>query len=90
MKLQRGRRETLPRPLKHPKPPVVAPDDLAAALKRNQEGAGHVRRFTTSRRREYVEWITEAKRPDTRKRRLASAIEWMAQGKTRNWKYENC
>ena len=46
--------------------------------------------FPPSHKREYVEWITEAKQEATRQRRLATAIEWMAQGKSRNWKYENC
>jgi Bacteriocin-protection, YdeI or OmpD-Associated/Domain of unknown function (DU1801) len=40
--------------------------------------------------REYVEWITEAKREDTRARRVAQAIEWLAEGKSKNWKYERC
>ncbi|MCB1566811.1 MAG: YdeI/OmpD-associated family protein, partial [Xanthomonadales bacterium] len=43
-----------------------------------------------SHQREYVDWITEAKREETRQRRLAQAIEWLAEGKRRNWKYENC
>jgi uncharacterized protein YdeI (YjbR/CyaY-like superfamily) len=40
------------------------------------------------RRREYIEWITEAKKPETRAKRLATTLEWLAQGKSRNWKYE--
>ena len=46
--------------------------------------------FPPSHKREYVEWITEAKQPETRARRLATTLEWLAQGKSRNWKYENC
>ena len=46
--------------------------------------------FAPSHRREYVEWITEAKRPETRDKRIAQAIEMLTQGKKRNWKYENC
>ena len=80
----------VPRPLKHPKPPVVAPDDLAAALKRNKKAQATYDAFPPGHKRDYVEWITEAKRPETRRRRLASTIEWLAQGKSRNWKYENC
>lgn len=76
-----------PRPLKHPKPPVVAPADLVAALKRNKKAQATYDAFSASHRRDYVEWITEAKRPETRKRRLASTIEWLAQGKAHNWKY---
>ena len=44
--------------------------------------------FSPSHRREYVEWITEAKSDETRERRLAQAIEWMAEGKSRHWKYK--
>ena len=63
------------------------PDDLAAALKRNKKALATFERFSPSHRREYVEWITEAKGEDTRRRRLETAIDWMAEGKPRNWKY---
>lgn len=46
--------------------------------------------FTPSQRREYLEWVTEAKRPETRTKRIAQAGEWITEGKRRNWKYENC
>ncbi len=66
------------------------PDDLAAAL-RAQGGARQAfDAFTPSQQREYVEWIVEAKREATRASRVAQAAEWIAQGKTRNWKYQNC
>ncbi|WP_457096052.1 YdeI/OmpD-associated family protein [Lysobacter sp. P5_B9] len=66
------------------------PDDLAAALKKNARARATFDAFPPSCRREYVEWITEAKREETRARRLEQAVEWMAEGKRRNWKYENC
>ena len=69
------------------KPEPVVPDDLAAALKRNKKAQASFEGFSPSHRREYIEWITEAKGEDTRKRRLETAIEWMAEGKPRNWKY---
>lgn len=78
------------RPLKHPKPPAVAPDDLAAALEGNAAGQATFDGLSESGRREYVEWLTEAKRPETRARRLAQAVEWLAAGKARNWKYQDC
>jgi uncharacterized protein YdeI (YjbR/CyaY-like superfamily) len=65
----------------------VIPDDLAAALKKNKKALTTFEGFSPSHRREYVEWITEAKGEDTRERRLETAIEWMAEGKPRNWKY---
>ena len=70
------------------KTPVVVPKDLAAALKANKEAAAHFKAFSYSKRKDYVEWITEAKTPETRARRLATAIEWIDEGKGKNWKYE--
>ena len=75
---------------KSTKPPPQAPDDLAAALRKNKAAQATYEAFPPSCKREYVEWITEAKREETRAKRLAQAVEWMAEGKRRNWKYENC
>lgn len=63
------------------------PADLAAALRKNAAARKTYESFPPSGQREYVEWITEAKQEATRKRRLETAIEWMAEGKPRNWKY---
>jgi len=73
-----------------PRPPPVPPADLAAALAANKAAKATFDGFPPSQQREYVEWLTEAKREDTRSRRLAQAIEWLAEGKPRNWKYMNC
>lgn len=73
-----------------PKPPVAVPDDLAAALARNRKARATFDAFNPSHRREYVEWITEAKREETRAKRLATTLEWLAEGKSRNWKYTAC
>jgi len=67
---------------------TVVPADLSAALKRNAGAREAFERFSPSHRREYIEWITEAKTDATRQRRLAQAVEWMAEGKSRNWKYQ--
>ena len=72
------------------KPSPRAPDDLAAALNKNKKAQATFDGFAPSHRREYIEWIAEAKRQDTRLRRIAQAIEWMAEGKPRNWKYMQC
>jgi uncharacterized protein YdeI (YjbR/CyaY-like superfamily) len=69
---------------------VVVPDDLAAALAANDTARATFDGFSPSNKREYVEWITEAKTESTRAKRLGTAIEWMAEGKPRNWKYMNC
>ncbi len=66
------------------------PADLAAALKKNKKAKATFDAFPPSAKRDYVEWITGAKREATRDKRLATAIEWMAEGKRRNWKYERC
>jgi len=72
-----------------PKPPPEAPADLVAALKKNAAARKSFEGFPPSAQRDYVEWIVEAKREETRAKRLAQAVEWMAEGKRRNWKYEN-
>lgn len=69
---------------------LVVPDDLTAALAKNKKAKGHFDKFNYSNRKEYVAWITEAKTETTRTKRLATAIEWLSEGKSRNWKYENC
>jgi uncharacterized protein YdeI (YjbR/CyaY-like superfamily) len=75
---------------KKEKAPLVVPADLAAALKKNKKARETFDGFSPSHRREYVDWITEAKTDETRQRRLTQAIEWMAEGKSRHWKYANC
>jgi hypothetical protein len=66
------------------------PGDLQASLDGNAGAAATFEAFPPSCRREYVEWVTEAKRPETRAKRIAQAVEWIAEGKKRNWKYEKC
>lgn len=74
---------------KAPKPEAGTPPDLAAALKKNRKAAATFEGFPPGQRREYVNWITEAKREETRAKRVAQAVEWLAEGKKRNWKYES-
>ncbi len=69
------------------KPPPKVPPDLAAALRRNREARARFDAMSPSHRREYIEWLTEAKRDATREKRLATAIEWIAEGKSKEWKY---
>ena len=69
------------------KPPAKAPADLVAALKKNKNAHRTFDAFSPSARREYVEWVTGAKGEDTRARRIKTAVEWIAEGKHRNWKY---
>lgn len=67
--------------------PLPIPADLAAALEGNAKARAAFEGFSPSHRREYIEWIVEAKRAETRRRRLAEAVGMLAEGKTRNWKY---
>jgi len=78
----------VPRATKAPKPAPKAPADLAAALAKNKKARATFEGFPAGQRREYVEWIAEAKREETRAARIATAIAWLAEGKRRNWKYE--
>lgn len=73
-----------------PRPPPETPPDLSAALQKNAAARRTFEAFPPSHRREYVEWIVEAKREETRLRRLAQAVEWLAEGKPRHWKYQDC
>ncbi len=84
------RKKSIDRKPKAAKPHVRVPVELSAALKKNKLAAKAFERFSPSCRREYVEWIWAAKRQETKERRVAQAVEWIAQGKSRNWKYENC
>ena len=69
------------------KPDAAVPEDLLAALKKNKAALKTFEAFAPGYKREYAEWITEAKQEATRAKRLKQAIEWIAEGKTRNWKY---
>lgn len=69
---------------------LTVPEDLQVALGENGAARATFDGFPPSCQREYAEWISEAKRPETRTKRVAQAVEWMAEGKKRNWKYEKC
>ena len=78
---------------KKPKPrgekkELVIPDFFTAALKKNKKAQSAFEAFSYSHKKEYVEWLTDAKTEETRNRRLETALEWLAEGKSRNWKYE--
>jgi hypothetical protein len=68
----------------------AVPDALAAALKKNKAASKAFDAMAPGCRREYNDWIADAKRDETRDKRVTQAIEWIAEGKNRNWKYENC
>jgi uncharacterized protein YdeI (YjbR/CyaY-like superfamily) len=64
------------------------PDDFISALKTNKPAKAAFEGFPYSKQKDYVEWITEAKTEATRTRRIETSLEWLAEGKARNWKYE--
>lgn len=63
------------------------PTDLLAALKKNTKALTTFKAFSPSHKKEYIEWVAGAKQDVTRKKRIATAVEWMAEGKPHNWKY---
>lgn len=76
--------------VKPEKAPLETPAEFAAALKKDKKASAVFAAFSPSCKREYIEWIAEAKRPETREKRIVQAVEWIAEGKQRNWKYQNC
>ncbi len=70
-----------------PKTPVAVPADFTGALKKNAAARTHFDALSPSHKREYVEWLTEARTDATRQKRLRTSLEWLEEGKSRNWKY---
>jgi uncharacterized protein YdeI (YjbR/CyaY-like superfamily) len=73
-----------------PKAKLEMPADFASALAAAPAAQAHYQAFTPGKQREYLEWVLEAKQAATRERRIAQAVEWIGEGKARNWKYQNC
>jgi hypothetical protein len=73
-----------------PKPVPAMPEAFALALAQEATAQRFFDGLAPSHRRDYIEWIAEAKRDETRDKRIAQALQWLAEGKRRNWKYENC
>ncbi len=80
IKVPRRARPKTPRTLR-------VPDFFMSALRRNRKALATFEAFNDSRKKDYVEWVTEARREETRTKRLETAVQWMAEGKDRNWKY---
>jgi len=66
---------------------LVIPTDLAVALNKNKKARSTFENFSYSHKKEYLDWIAEAKREETRSKRIKTTIQWLAQGKSRNWNY---
>ena len=80
-------RRTLAKPAR---PALETPAEFRVALKKSRKAAAVFAKFSPSCKREYIEWIADAKREETREKRIAQAVEWIEEGKQRNWKYQNC
>ena len=78
------------KPGREARPRLDMPTDFAAALAQVRAARQHYDAFPPGKQRDYLEWVLEAKREETRARRIAQAVEWLAEGKSRNWKYESC
>jgi uncharacterized protein YdeI (YjbR/CyaY-like superfamily) len=78
------------RVVKAPAPAVEAPPAFTKALKASKKASAAYAKFSPSCKHEYVEWIADAKREETRDKRIATAVEWISEGKQRNWKYQSC
>ena len=80
-----------PRKVKHEtKAPAELHPEFAAALDSAPAAKATLEAFPPGARRDYLDWIAEAKQDATRQKRIATAIEWLSEGKKRHWKYENC
>ena len=69
---------------------LFVPAYFTDAIRKNKKALATFEAFPYSHRKEYVQWVTEAKTEETRQKRLATSVEWLAEGKSRNWKYERC
>ncbi len=78
------------RVVKAPKASLEMHPSFTSALKKHKKASAAFEAFSPSCKREYVEWIADAKRDETRDKRITTAVEWIAEGKKRNWKYESC
>lgn len=78
------------RPKAAPKPTLDLPADLGSALKASAAAQGHWDAFSPGKRRDYIEWVLDAKREETRTKRIETIVAQVAEGKDRNWKYKSC
>ena len=83
IKVEKPKRSTV-------KKELVVPDYFSAALKKNRKALDTFESFSYSHKKEYVEWVTEAKREETRAQRIETSIAWLSRGKSRHWKHANC
>jgi hypothetical protein len=84
---QRDSPASKPKRARKPAKEMPVPPDLKKALTANTKAAATFKAFAPSHRREYIDWIIDAKRPETRATRLQTTVQWLGEGKQQNWKY---
>lgn len=90
MKLNEEGKKLPARKTTYEKKELIIPDYFTVKLKKNKSALKTFENFSYSHKKEYIQWITEAKTDATRDKRISTAIEWLAEGKSRNWKYQKC
>ena len=88
MKLNEDGIKLVKKPASAEKKELEIPEYFTKAISKNKKAKEHFNAFSTSHRKEYIQWITEAKTEATRESRMATALVWLAEGKSRNWKYQ--
>jgi hypothetical protein len=83
-----AKRPAAPRPAGNRE--LIVPGFITAALKKSKKALAAFEALSYSHKKEYVEWITEAKREETRQKRIQTMLTWLTEGKSRNWKYATC
>jgi uncharacterized protein YdeI (YjbR/CyaY-like superfamily) len=87
---KQGIKKPADRKLRSARPDLTIPEYFRTALRKNKKAAATFEGFSYTNKKEYLDWLTEAKREETRSQRLQTAIAWLAEGKVRNWKYLSC
>ncbi len=87
---KQGIKKPADRKPKSARPELTIPEYFLTALRKNKKAAATFEEFSYTNKKEYLDWLTEAKREETRSQRLRTAIAWLAEGKVRNWKYLKC
>ena len=82
--MTQGLKVAKPKPVD--KKELTVPDYFTKALAKNKKAKQVFDAASYSYKKEYVMWVTEAKTEETRNSRMATALEWIAEGKGRNWK----
>jgi hypothetical protein len=87
MKLNEQKIKAPPKHKPASRKPLRTPSFFLAVLRKNKQALATYEQFSPSHKREYIEWLTEARTEETRSKRLGTTLQWLSEGKPRNWKY---